>query len=103
MGSVNTDGEYAGGASREDAEASAGSGPDVVLLLPGLGSGGGGTDTERSHAGFAVQSDGTAGKLYGDLGGSIEGVTFTYVSLSCADVDRAVSWMGGKGRVRAVG
>lgn len=41
-------------------------------------------DTARNHAGFAVQSDGTAGKLYGDLGGSVEGVTFTLVSFGRA-------------------
>lgn len=52
----------------------------MLLLLPRMNAGSDSGDTARNHAGFAVQSDGTAGKLYGDLGGSVEGVTFTLVS-----------------------
>ena len=55
----------------------------MVLLLPGPEYGGDASwcvDSARNHAGFTVQSDGTAGKLYGDLGGSATGVTFVYVS-----------------------
>lgn len=60
---------------------SAGPGPEVVLFLPGSECpGGGGATAMKNHAGFAVQSDGTAGKLYGDLEGSVKGVTFVHVS-----------------------
>lgn len=86
---LNTDCGYAGGARGEEREPSVDPGPEVVLLLPELSTGSGGADTTRNHAGFAVQSDGTAGKLYGDLGGSVEGVTLTHVSLSRADVGSA--------------
>lgn len=79
---VNTHRGHAGGARGEEGESSAGPRPEVLLFLPGLSSGGGSADAARNHTEFAVQSDGTAGKLFGDLGGSVEGVTFTHVSLS---------------------
>lgn len=82
---------------------------EVVLLLPLLGpeagvggdtgngrdwdsGGGGGGDVDtvmENHVGFAVQSAGTAGKLYGDLEGSVVGVTLVHVSWRCATCDRA--------------
>lgn len=91
MSFVSDSCEYAGGARGEERESSAAPGPEVVLLLPRLSAGGGGANTARNHAGFAVQSDGTAGKLYGDLGGSVEGVTFTHVSLSRTGI-RSAEW-----------
>lgn len=74
-----------------EADQSATAGPEVVLLRRGrdlCGGDGGGcrADPTTNHAGFSVRSDGTAGKLYGDLGGSVKGVTFVHVS--CLTTDR---------------
>lgn len=78
-GSTDADGAW------READQSATAGPEVVLLQRGrdlCGGDGGGcrVDPTTNHAEFSVRSDGTAGKLYGDLGGSVKGVTFVHVS-----------------------
>lgn len=65
------------------------SGKEVVMLLGEAGAAGVGESppagifagvAARNHAGFAVAKDGTAGKVYIDLEGSVAGVTFVHVS-----------------------